>query len=118
MADITKTRHGKKPPIKQWLSHLLKVDRRFAKDPFFILVVTNIMQKKRAFALSNLYVDRCLSDKNLEEINKALKEGDDKTLRSLYCYSSSIEGSQQFFSQKISMAYSFLRHITVPQSEI
>ena len=51
-------------------SNLLKFDRRFASDPFFILVVTNILQKKRAFALSNLYVDRCLANKNLEEINK------------------------------------------------
>ena len=46
MADITKTRPGKKPTMKQWVCHLLKVDRRFARDPFFILVVTNILQKK------------------------------------------------------------------------
>ena len=71
----------------------MKVDRRFASDPFFILVVTNILQKKRAFALSNLYVDRCLANKNLEEINKGLKEGDARILRSLYCYSSSKEAN-------------------------
>ena len=117
MADISKTRPGNQPPMKQWVRHLLKVDRRFARDPFFILVVTNIMQKKRALALGNLYVDRCLSDKNLEEINQALKEGDEKTLRSLYCYSSSIEGSQQYFSQKISMAYSFLRHVRISSGD-
>ena len=108
MADVTKTRPGAKPSLKQWVRHLLKVDRRFAKDPQFILIVTNLMQKKKALALGNLYVDRCLEGTNLDEVKKKLQEGDEKTLRSLYCYTSSIEGSQQMFSQKISMAYSFL----------
>ena len=117
MADITKERPGAKPSMKQWLCHLLKVDRRFANDPQFILIVTNLMQKKKALALGNLYVDRCLEGTNLDEIKKKLQEGDDKTLRSLYCYTSNIEGSQQMFSQKISMAYSFLRHIRISSNE-
>ena len=71
-ADISKDRPGVKPPMKQWLSHLLKVDRRFANDPQFILIVTNIMQKKKALALGNLYVDRCLEGTNLDEIKKKL----------------------------------------------
>ena len=83
MADITKMRPGAKPSLKQWLRHLLRVDRRFAKDPQFILTVTNLMQKKQALALGNLYVDRCLEGTNLEEVKKKLQEGDQKTLRSL-----------------------------------
>ena len=75
MADITKTRPGKKPTMKQWLQHLLKVDRRFAQDPQFILIVTNMMQKKKALALGNLYVDKCLEGTNLDEIMKKLKGG-------------------------------------------
>ena len=117
MADITKTRPGKKPTMKQWLQHLLKVDRRFAQDPQFILIVTNMMQKKKALALGNLYVDKCLEGTNLDEIKKKLKEGDEKTLRSLYCFTSGIEGSQQMFSQKISMAYSFLRNIRIRSND-
>ena len=79
MADITKSRPGNQPTMKQWVRHLLKVDRRFAKDPQFILVVTNIMQKKKALGLGNLYVNRCIADKNFDEINQKLKEGDEKT---------------------------------------
>ena len=116
-ADISKDRPGVKPPMKQWLCHLLKVDRRFANDPQFILIVTNIMQKKKALALGNLYVDRCLEGTNLDEIKQKLQEGDEKTLRSLYCYTSNIEGSQQMFSQKISMAYSFLRDIRIRSND-
>ena len=86
MADITKSRPGVQPTMKQWVQHLLKVDRRFAKDPQFILVVTNIMQKKQALGLGNLYVNSCIADKNSDKINQKLKEGDDKTLRSLYCF--------------------------------
>ena len=33
MADVTKNRPGTKPPMKAWIRHLLKVDRRFANDP-------------------------------------------------------------------------------------
>ena len=117
MADISKSRPGDKPTMKQWVKHLLKVDRRFAKDPQFILVVINIMQKKKALGLGNLYVNKCLADKNLEEINQKLKEGDEKTLRSLYCFTSSIEGSQQMFSQYISKAYSFLRNIRISSDD-
>ena len=72
------------------------------------------MQKKKALALGNLYVDCCT---NLDEIKKKLQEGDEKTLRSLYCYTSNIEGSQQMFSQKISMAYSFLRNIRIRSND-
>ena len=113
MADITKMRPGAKPTMKQWVRHLLRVDRRFAKDPQFILIVTNIMQKKQALAMGNLYVDRCLEGADLNEIKKELQEGDQKTLRGLYCFTGNIDGSQQMFSNKISMAYSFLRNIRI-----
>ena len=113
MADITKMRPGAKPTMKQWVRHLLRVDRRFAKDPQFILIVTNIMQKKQALAMGNLYVDRCLEGTDLNEIKKKLQEGDQQTLRGLYCFTGNIDGSQQMFSNKISMAYSFLRNIRI-----
>ena len=117
MADITKMRPGAKPTMKQWLRHLLKVDRRFAKDPQFILIVTNILQKKQALALGNLYVDKCLEGTNLDEVKKKLQEGDQKTLRSLYCFTGNIDGSQRMFSNKISMAYSFLRNIRIRSND-
>ena len=43
-----------------------------------VLIVTNLMQKKKALALGNLYVDRCLEGTNLDEVKKKLQEGDEK----------------------------------------
>ena len=118
MADRSKSRPGAKPSMKQWVRHLLKVDRRFAKDHLFILVVTNIMQKTKALQLGNLYVDRCLAGQDLEAIKEKLKAGDAETLRGLSYMSSNIEGSHQMFSQKKSLATSFLRHIRITSKEM
>ena len=71
MADTSKNRPGAKPPIEAWIQHLLKV----ANDPQFILIVTNLIQKKTALALGNLYVDRCLEGTNLDEIKKNYRKG-------------------------------------------
>jgi len=49
-ADFTQIRMGKNPTMEKWIQHLLKVDHRFAKDPIFIMVVTNVMQKKQVQA--------------------------------------------------------------------
>ena len=117
MGDITKSRPGTRPPMKQWVQHLLKLDGRFSKDPIFILVVTNILQKKKALALGNLYAERCVADMNAEDIKEKIREGDPKTLRSLYCYSNTIEGSMQMFSTKISMSHSFLRNIRIESED-
>ncbi len=70
MDDISNSRLGDTPTLKKWLRHLLKVDRRFVKDPQFILVVTNIMQKKKALSLGNLYVNRCLKTRTLKKSKK------------------------------------------------
>ena len=117
MGDITKTRPGLTPTRKQWLRHLLRVDRRFAKDPLFILVVTNIEQKKKALQCGNLYVDRCVADLDHEQIKEQILAGNEKVLRGLSCMSSGIDGSQQMFSKKISMATSFLRHIRIVSND-
>ena len=104
---------GKKPTMEKWIQHLLKVDHRYAKDPIFIMVVTNVMQKKQALSLGSIYADRCTSDLNIKEIKDKLLEGDNDILRSIYHFSASIKGSQQMFSGFQSKAYSFLRDIRI-----
>ena len=54
---------------------------------------------------------------DLEAIKEKLKAGDAETLRGLSYMSSNIEGSQQMFSQKISLATSYLRHIRITSKE-
>ena len=76
--QTSKNRPGTKPSLKAWIRHLLKVDHRFASDPQFILVVTNLIQKKTTLLLGNLYVDRCLEGTNLDEMKQKLQEGDEK----------------------------------------
>ena len=104
---------GKKPTMEKWIQHLLKVDHRYAKDPIFIMVVTNVMQKKQALSMGSIYADRCTSDLNIKEIKDKLLEGDKDVLRSIYHFSASIKGSQQFFSGYQSKACSFLRDIRI-----
>ena len=116
-ADFTRVRLGKTPSMAQWIQHLLKVDRRFAKDPIFIMVVTNTMQKKQALAMGTLYADKCVADNKLQEVKEKLQSGDKSILRNIYCYSNCIKGSQPFFSGQISKAYSFLRHIRINSND-
>ncbi|MCH2545601.1 MAG: AAA family ATPase [Alphaproteobacteria bacterium] len=111
--DITKPRVGKTPTMRTWIEHLLKSDRRFAKDPLFVIVATNIMQKQQALALGNLYAERGLKNMTVKEMKERLEAGDSSILKSLYCFSSNIKGSQQMFSQHISKAYAFLRHLKI-----
>ena len=51
--DITCSRPGKKVSLHKWLKHLLRCDRRFANDPLFVMVATNIIQKREALHLGS-----------------------------------------------------------------
>ncbi|CAL4203526.1 unnamed protein product, partial [Meganyctiphanes norvegica] len=116
-ADITISRPGKNVSILQWVQHLLKVDRRFSKDPLFVMIVTNIMQKHQALTLGNIYADRKLSNLSAKEFKANLESGDQSVLKSMFCFSQSIKGSQQFFSNHISKSVNFTRHLRIQSQE-
>ena len=111
--DITCTRLGKTVTLSKWVEHLLKVDRRFANCPLFVMVATGIMHKQHALTLGNLYADRKLSGMSAKTLKEMLELGDHSVLRSMYCFSKDIKGSQQFFSQHISKSVNFTRHLMI-----
>ena len=111
-ADFTVSRFIK-VNIIQWAQHLLKCDRRFAKDPLFVMVVTNIMQKQQALSLGNIYALKKLSNLTAKEFKDKIESGDQSVLKSMFCFSQTIKGSQQFFSQHISKSVNFIRHIRI-----
>ena len=111
--DITCSRLGKTVSLSAWVEHLLKVSRRFANDSLFVMVATNIMQKHQAITLGNLYAERQLSDVTSKDLKEMLEKGDYSVLKSLYCFSKDVKGSQQSFNQYASKSINFLRHIKI-----
>ena len=85
--DITCARLGKTVSISQWAEHMLKVDRRFANCPLFVMVTTGIMHKHHALTLGNLYADRKLSNLSSKALKEMLELGDHSVLKSMYCFS-------------------------------
>ena len=116
-ADFTKPRLGKQPTFLDWAKHLLRLDRRFAKDPLFPLVVVNMYQRRQTLTLGNLYALRSMTNMTVKELKAKIEAKDFGILKSMFCFSSSIKGSQQFFSQHISKAYSFLRDIKISSND-
>ena len=116
-ADITCSRWGKKITYSDWVQHLLKADRRYAKDPLFVMVVTNIMQRQQALTLSNIYADKRLSNLSAKELKENLEKGDSSLLKSMYYFSKGIKGSQQFFSTQSSMSYNLTRHLRIDSDD-
>ena len=72
--DITCSRLGKTVSLSIYIEHLLKVSRRFANDPLFVMVATNIMQKHQAITLGNLYAERHLSDLTSKQLKDMLEK--------------------------------------------
>merc|ERR1712218_761254 len=99
---------GKRVSLHKWLKHLLRCDRRFASDPLFVMVATNIIQKREALNLGNVYADKKASELTTEQLKDMLEDGDESVLKSFYSFSKSIKGSQQFFSSWISKCVSYL----------
>ena len=109
--DITCSRLGKTVSLSKYIEHLLKLeDRRFANDPLFVMVATNIMQKHQALTLGNLYAERKLSNLTSKQLKEMIDNGDYSVIRSMYCFSKSIKGTQHFFSQYASKSINFIRY--------
>merc|ERR1712020_686407 len=68
--DITCSRPGKKVSLHKWLKHLLRCDRRFANDPLFVMVTTNMIQKREALNLGSLYASKKASELTTEDLKK------------------------------------------------
>ena len=67
--DITVPRKGKTPKISDWAKHLLRFDRKFAKDPNFSLIVCNQLQRHQAISTGNMYAKRCLKDITVKSLD-------------------------------------------------
>ena len=116
-ADITCPGFGKPVSFSNWVKHLLRADRRFASNPLFVMVVTSIMQRRQALTLSNIYADKRLSNLNAKEFKENLEKGDSSVLKSVYGFSKSLKGTQQFFSSQSSIAYNFTRHLRISSDD-
>ena len=115
--DITCIGLGKDISFSNWVKHLLKFDRRFAKDALFVMVVTNMMQRKQALTLSNIYADKRLSNISAKEFKENLEKGDSSVLKSVYGFSKSLKGTQQFFSSQSSVSYNLTRHLRISSDD-
>ena len=93
--DITCSRPGKSVPLHQWLKHLLRTDRRFANDPIFVMVASNIIQRHKALTLGNVYANKKASELTTEQLKEMVCCGDESVLKSLYCFTKSLNGSQK-----------------------
>ena len=103
--------------ITKWVEHLLKVNRDFANDPMFAMIATNIYLKHQALTLGNLYYNRKITDLTTENLKEMLDKGDFSILKSMYCFSSNIPGTQQFFSSYNGKAINFLRHTRISTND-
>ena len=115
--DITCSRPGKSVPLHQWLKHLLRTDRRFANDPIFVMVASNIIQRHKALTLGNVYANKKASELTTEQLKEMVCCGDESVLKSLYCFTKSLNGSQQYFSHSISQNVNLLRHKRIISEE-
>ncbi|KAG0723363.1 hypothetical protein GWK47_005544 [Chionoecetes opilio] len=73
--DFTKPRLGNQPTFMDWAKHLMRYDRRFANDPIFPLVVTNIYQRRQTLTLGNLYAQRHMGHLSVKELREKLDQG-------------------------------------------
>ena len=103
--------------MQKWVEHLLKCDRRFAKDPLFVMVVTNIMQKRQALQLGSLYADNVMSDFTVKQLKENMEAGDKSVLKGLFCFGKDIKGTPQFFAQQMCKSVNFLRDIRIESED-
>ena len=115
--DISNVRPGKTPKLSKYMQHLFKLNRRFAADQTFALVMCNQLQKHQAISTGNVYAKRMLQDMTVGELKKKIQEEDKHTLMGLLYFGSSIKGSPQFFSTEQTKAYQMIRHLRVESND-
>ena len=112
-ADITVPRKGRTPKIADWAKHLLRFDRKFAKDPNFSLIVCNQLQRHQAISTGNMYAKRCLKDITVKELKEKIEKGDRDTMDGILSFGTSIKGSAQYFRKEKQKAFNFIRHTQI-----
>ena len=75
------------------------------------------MTAAQALTLGNIYADRKLSNLSAKDLKDKLESGDQSVLKSMFHFSQTIKGSQQFFSQEMSKSFNFLRHLRIQSQD-
>ena len=116
-ADITVPRIGKKPEFLAYIRHLLRCpDRRFAKDPRFVLNAVNMYRRHKGLTLANVYAKNVCKDMTMAEVKEKVAAGDETLMKSLLYFGSQIPGTKQYFRIQANKALSMERWIRI-QSE-
>ena len=115
--DISNVRPGKTPKLSEYMQHLFRLNRRFAADHTFALVMCNQLQKHQAISTGNVFAKRMLQGMTVGELKKKIEEGDKLTLAGLLHFGSSIQGSSQYFCTEQRKAYQMIRHLRVESND-
>ena len=109
--DVTKPRLGKNPSLPEYFRHLLRTRRQFASHHSFLFVATNMVRRHEALTRGNVFARRCAEDLPLNELKKAVEEGDDRVIKKLMHFGAPIKGTRQYMRFKSDQAHSFVRFI-------
>ena len=115
--DISNIRPGKTPKLTDYAKHLFRLDRKFAADPTFVLVLSNMLQRPQAMSTGRVYAKRVLQDMTIDELKQKVEEGDKKVLDGLLYFGATIRGSAQFFKKEQNKAFHMIRHIRVASKD-
>ena len=115
--DISNIRKGKTPKMTDYAKHLYRLNRNFAADPTFTLVLCNMLQRHQAISTGNVYAKRVLKDMTVGELKQKIAEKDGKTLNGLLYFGSSIRGSAQFFKKEQMKAFHMIRHLRISSKD-
>ena len=111
--DITEPREGKNPSMAEYIKHLLRYSRAFAQHSCFGFYMTNLLRRQMCLARGSVFARHCAKDLTLDQLKKAMEDGDDRVFRKLLHFSSPIPGTMQYMRHQSDLCLSYNKWLRI-----
>jgi len=115
--DLTKSRLGKNPSLREYFKHLMRVSRDFVEHHCFTFVATNMVRRHEALTLGNVFAKRCVAELSVGELKAAVESGNESVLNMLLYFAAPISGTRQYLRYKSDQAISLVRFLRISSDD-
>ena len=111
--DVTKTPAQEESNSDSGRILLLQVDIRFASQHSFVFVATNMLPRRTALTLGNVFAKRSAEGLTVEALKFALQSDNDRIINKLLYFASPMPGTRQSLRFKADEATSFVYYVGI-----
>ena len=115
--DITEPREGKNPSMAEYVKHLLRYSRAFAEHSCFIFFMTNLLRRQMCLMRGKVFAKHCAKDLTVDQLKKAMENGDSSVFNKLMHFSAPIPGTMQYMRHQMNLCLSYTKWLRIKSED-